>query len=94
MASFDDWVEAYEKVYRSLPASSEPPCPNCGNPTLRLVFTAPPGERFGFASFWCDTCLEGIHISRTLLPPGATTRSLAVPAEDREPVIPDYRLAL
>ncbi|MEE3922046.1 hypothetical protein V2I01_38575 [Micromonospora sp. BRA006-A] len=39
MASFDDWLDAYEVVYGALPAESDHQCPNCGHRTLRMVFT-------------------------------------------------------
>ncbi|MFJ8689502.1 hypothetical protein [Micromonospora wenchangensis] len=92
MASFDDWLDAYDVMYRALPASSELPCPNCGHQTLRLVFTAPPGTRHGYAAFWCDTCLEGIHLSRAPIPDGVSVLSLDLPAEKRNRGIPNYRL--
>ncbi|GGM06656.1 MULTISPECIES: hypothetical protein [Micromonospora] len=94
MASFDDWLEAYDHVYRTSPGSSDLPCPNCGRSTLRLVFTGPPDMDVGYASFWCDTCLEGIHISRAVIPAGAIVRSLATAAAERVPAVPDYHLAV
>ncbi|MEV4831050.1 hypothetical protein AB0K25_22365 [Micromonospora sp. NPDC049257] len=92
MASFDEWLDAYDVVYRALPAPSDLPCPNCGHQTLRLAFTAPPGTRHGYASFWCDTCLEGIHLSRAPIPDGVTALSLDLPAGERTRGIPNYRL--
>lgn len=92
MASFDEWLDAYDVVYRALPASSDLPCPNCGHRTLRLVFTGPPGAAHGYVSFWCDTCLEGIHLSRAAIPHGVAARSLEAPAEKRRRGIPNYRL--
>jgi len=61
LATFDEWLAGYDIVYRTLPATSEVPCPNCGHRTLRLVFTGPRRGDYGYASFWCDTCLQGIH---------------------------------
>lgn len=92
MASFDEWLDAYDIVYRTLPTFSDLRCPNCGHPTLRLVFTAPPGSEHGYASFWCDTCLEGIHLSRAPIPDGVGALPLDVPAEERNRGIPNYRL--
>lgn len=65
MATFDQWQVAYDVVYRALPATSDLACPNCGQRTLRIVFTAQPAANAGYVSFWCDTCLEGIHESLT-----------------------------
>ncbi|MGK5441437.1 hypothetical protein ACSNN7_06355 [Micromonospora sp. URMC 105] len=92
MATFDEWLTAYDVVYRALPAASDLACPNCGHRTLRIVFTARPAAGHGYASFWCDTCLEGIYVSRALIPGGVTARSTDEPAEARNRGIPDYRL--
>ncbi|MGC4892916.1 hypothetical protein [Micromonospora sp. DT31] len=92
MASFDDWLDAYEVVYRALPTESDHQCPNCGHRTLRMVFTGPPGAGYGYVSFWCDTCLEGIHVSRAPVPAGVRALSTAAPVEERTSGIPNYRL--
>lgn len=92
MASFDEWLESYDASYRALPAPPTGACPNCGHRTLRLVFTAQPGTDVGYASFWCDTCLEGVHVSRAVIPAGVEARSLATAPDERRPIIPDYRL--
>jgi hypothetical protein len=90
MASFEEWLEAFDEVYRGSSADEKVACPNCGHRTLRLVFTAKPGAEVGYAAFWCETCRQGIHISRTVIPGGAVVRDSSVPIEDREPAIPDY----
>lgn len=92
MATFDEWLTAYDVVYRALPAMSDLSCPNCGHRSLRIVFTAPPAAGQGYVSFWCDTCLEGIFVSRAPIPVGVTARSPDEPPEDRNRGIPDYRL--
>ncbi|MEU7619237.1 hypothetical protein AB0B27_24510 [Micromonospora rifamycinica] len=92
MATFDEWLDAYDVAYHALPVRPGQQCPNCGHRTLRLVFTAPPGSGYGYASFWCDTCLEGIHLSRAPVPDGAEVQPLGLPAEERNRNIPNYRL--
>ena len=47
----------------------------------------------GYAHFWCDNCLQGIGISRTQIPDGATIQDIHHPREAREPKIPNYHLA-
>ncbi|MET8044901.1 hypothetical protein ABZU25_29060 [Micromonospora sp. NPDC005215] len=93
MATFDEWLTAYDVVYRALPSTSDLACPNCGHRTLRIVFTAPPAAEYGYVSFWCDTCTEGIYVSRAPVPAGVTARSTEDPTEERNRGIPDYRLA-
>ncbi|MFF5316533.1 hypothetical protein [Micromonospora chalcea] len=66
--------------------------PELRHRTLRMVFTTPPSAGYGYASFWCDTCLEGIHVSRAPVPAGVTALSTAAPIEDRTRGIPNYRL--
>ena len=90
MAGFDEWLAAFDEVYRTLPADEKTACPNCGHRTLRLVFTAKPDADVGYAAFWCDTCLQGVHISRSAIPVGAVVRDSSLPIEDRQPSIPDY----
>lgn len=92
MATFDEWLDAYDIVYRTLPTTSDLRCPNCGHRTLHLVLTGPPGSGFGYASFWCNTCLEGIHLSRAPVPDGVRVLPLDLPAEERNRSIPNYRL--
>ncbi|PWU43339.1 hypothetical protein DLJ46_31905 [Micromonospora globispora] len=94
MATFDEWLDAYDIVYQALPGTADASCPNCGHKTLRLVFVGPPGRDVGYAAFWCDTCLEGIHISRAPIPAGVVARSLASPPEERLRGIPSYRVVM
>ncbi|RZT79035.1 hypothetical protein EV382_2231 [Micromonospora violae] len=65
---------------------------NCGWRTLRIVFTAQPAANAGYVAFWCDTCMEGIHVCRAPVPDGVTVRPMDKPAEERNPRVPDYRL--
>ncbi|RAO47822.1 hypothetical protein GAR06_01817 [Micromonospora saelicesensis] len=92
MATFDEWLTAYDAVFRALPAASDLACPNCGQRNLRIVFTARPAANAGYVSFWCDTCMEGIHVCRAPIPDGVTARPADKPTEERNPRVPDYRL--
>jgi hypothetical protein len=92
MASFEDWLETFDEVYRAMPGGGSVACPNCGHRELRLVFTVRPGSDVGYAAFWCDNCLEGIHISRAVVPAGAVVRDASLPSEGREPKIPNYHV--
>jgi hypothetical protein len=92
MATWDEWSTAYEDAYRAVPDPPRTPCPNCGHNALRLVFTGNLVTAIGYASFWCDHCLQGIFMSRTPIPDGAVARSSAQAPEDRRPTIPDFTL--
>lgn len=70
-------------------------CPNCGGTDLRLVFSGRaerPEGRTGYAAFWCDGCLVGIHLSRCAVPDGVPMESLDTPVDQRAVRVPDYTL--
>ncbi|MCP2323905.1 transcription elongation factor Elf1 [Hamadaea flava] len=92
MATWEQWQDAYEAAYEAVPADPPTSCPNCGHETLRLVFTGDVGKGVGYGAFWCDTCLQGISISRAPLPEGAVVRDIHADPADREPKIPNYTL--
>ena len=92
MATYDQWLAAYSAVYDAVPDDADLACPNCGHKTLRLVFTGDLDRGIGYGHFWCDTCLQGIGISRAPIPDGATVQNIHDPREDREPKIPNFQL--
>lgn len=92
MATFEAWLDAYGEVYDAIPAEAGVACPNCGHRTLRLVFTGDLDRAIGYAHFWCDTCLQGIGISRAPIPDGAAVRDIRLPQAEREPPIPNFSL--
>ncbi|BBH66678.1 hypothetical protein ACTI_33630 [Actinoplanes sp. OR16] len=93
MATYDEWLETFSDAYDMAPEAIDLACPNCGRQRLRLVFTARPDRSVGHAAFWCDHCLQGIGISRAVIPAEAIVRDSSVPADEREPKIPNFQLA-
>jgi len=92
-ASWGAWLEAYEQHYKALPArATHRPCPSCGADDLRLTFTGNQDRRVGYAAFWCDGCLVGIHLSRCPVPEGVPMESLDTPVEQRAVRVPNYTL--
>ncbi|MBM9504704.1 hypothetical protein [Actinacidiphila acididurans] len=92
-AGWGDWLSVFEEHYAALPAAAERrACPNCGAERLRLAFTGLEPERVGYAAFWCDDCLFGIHVSRCQVPTGVPMDSLHTPVELRSVRIPNYTL--
>lgn len=69
--SWNDWISTYERAYANPPEVQAIECPNCGSRTLSLVFSEKLEGGIGYASFWCDACIFGIHISRTQIPDAA-----------------------
>lgn len=92
MASWEEWKRAWNPVYEAIPGDSHTPCPNCGSDALRIVFTGDLDRAIGYASFWCDSCLEGIGVSRTAIPDGAAVQNIHDAPEDRRPEVPNYIL--
>jgi len=92
-ASWGVWLEAYEQHRKALPEQeAHRPCPSCGADELRLTYTGLPQERVGYAAFWCDGCLVGIHLSRCPVPDGVAMESLETPVEQRAVRVPNYTL--
>lgn len=91
-ASWRDWLAAYVRTYESLPDSSAEACPNCGARTLNLAFTGLVPDRVGYASFWCSTCLFGIHLSRVPVPDDVPMDSVYTPESDRSATVPNYKV--
>lgn len=92
-ASWGVWLEAYEQHCKALPGrANHRPCPSCGSDDLRLTFTGQPEQRVGYAAFWCDDCLVGIHLSRCPVPEGVPMESLDTPVEQRAVRVPNYTL--
>ena len=92
MATWEDWQIAFSAAYEAVPEDPHTPCPHCGNETLRLVFTGDRDRGVGYAAFWCDTCLQGIGISRVAIPDGAVVRDIHDDPDDRRPEIPNFTL--
>ena len=92
-ASWSEWISAYARAYDILPESAaDAGCPNCGARTLGLAFTGLVQDRVGYASFWCSTCLFGIHLSRVVVPDGVPMESIDTPPGERTRQIPNYRI--
>jgi hypothetical protein len=88
MASYEQWLEAFQRAYGAPDRTSELACPNCGIRELRLRFVIY-GDRpdRANAAFWCGSCLEGLPPEPCEVPADCAS----VRSEDAG--VPDYRLA-
>ncbi|WP_405586441.1 hypothetical protein [Streptomyces sp. NBC_01190] len=91
-ASWGAWVAAYEQHCKALPGPAHTECPNCGADELRLMFTGRAADRVGYAAFWCDGCLVGIHLGHCSVPADAPMESLDTPVEQRAVRVPSYTM--
>jgi hypothetical protein len=69
VASYDAWVDAYERAFLDPRSVSVMTCPNCGYERLNLIFVVRSQEADrGSASFWCDHCLSGVVMAPAPVP--------------------------
>jgi hypothetical protein len=88
MASYEQWLEVFQRACHDPDRASELVCPNCGERQLRLLFViyGTDEDRVN-AVFWCGSCLEG-------LPPGPSEVPAGCARVRHEGVdIPNYRIA-
>jgi hypothetical protein len=90
--SWDSWFAAFENVYADPSRISEEMCPSCGTTDLRIAFTGDEETRIGYASLWCQTCLDGIFTSRLHIPPGVDVVPFGLPAEERAKLVPNFHV--
>jgi hypothetical protein len=65
MATFEDWLATYQKIYMSPELVSATSCPNCGSRDLHLVVVVrQQGDTQGWAAFWCGHCMTGVALDR------------------------------
>jgi hypothetical protein len=91
-ASWGDWVEVFDRVYADPRSVESEACPTCGARTLRIAFTGSEDERVGYASFWCDTSMDGIFTSRLRIPPGLPIIPFGLPPEERRQLVPNFQV--
>jgi hypothetical protein len=61
---FHKWSRLTARIIQGETSTEEEICPNCGARTVRCVALGNESTRMGYALCWCDTCLNGISISR------------------------------
>ncbi|MFF3439754.1 hypothetical protein [Streptosporangium sp. NPDC002721] len=71
---FEEWLQAYVRVYDDPQSLEILPCPSCGHSALRLVYNVYDSDRsVGWVEFWCDNCRKGIFLSRAVVPEWGVT---------------------
>jgi hypothetical protein len=89
---WEEWADAYEEIYQALPASSEVRCPSYGDGLVRVAFTGNEDDRIAYAAVWCDSCLNGILISRTQAPVGVPMIPPRLSPRERALIVPSYKI--
>jgi hypothetical protein len=86
VASYEQWVEAFQRACKAPDRLEELRCPNCGARALRLLFVvAEEDDGDGRAVFWCDDCRYGLMPNRSVVPPGGRRVT-------DDPEVPDYKI--
>jgi hypothetical protein len=87
VASYEQWLDVFDRAYRDPDQIAALACPNCGARELRLRFVFYGGRGTGVnAVFWCGNCLEG-------MPPGPSEVPAAcTPVRSEDAGVPDYRI--
>jgi len=68
-------------------------CPSCGAQAIDYRVIGDVGKNIGWAMIWCESCKEGIHVSRMQLPRDATIHSFEEVEENNE-ILPQYKINL
>jgi hypothetical protein len=91
---FLDWIVLYNKISSLELDKSEGLCPECGGQTIDMQFVGDVTKRTGYFSMWCNTCLRGIHISRTRIPKNEVMLSFTDPLGTVTSRIPHFEQIL
>lgn len=86
---FDKWLKVSILMTDKLPDIKPVQCPTCGQNDVRVLYTGDVDTRIGCLDVWCNSCLEGIHISRAKVP--ITADNVAFRTDWREPLVPNYK---
>lgn len=68
MSSFEKWLKIYTLINNNLSNSHEIKCPKCKTTSIDIQYVGDPSARIGYVDVWCNNCLQGIHLSRVLIP--------------------------
>lgn len=86
-ASYEQWLEAFNRAYEAPERIAEIACPNCNSKQLALRFVLYRAHaQDGNAAFWCGHCLFGVALGPSTIPSGG----VRVAREDAD--IPRYRI--
>ena len=86
-ATYQQWMDAYQRAYVEPGAVPTMACPHCGEHRLHLEFLVNRvGDERGTAVFWCDACLRG------LIPLPAPVPSAAVVTLRDVARVPNYTI--
>lgn len=87
---FRDWLVIYKNIREFTVEKSDCICPECGTNAIDLQFVGDVEKKIGYLDMWCTACNRGVHMSRVLIPEGASMISFDDPAEVVSARIPNF----
>ena len=84
-----EWCNIFKQISDDYSKYNEITCPICGEKRIKYMFVGDPKNRVGYLQIWCDKCLKGIHISRSIAPLDANFISME---ENAEGLLPKFEL--
>ena len=67
-SKFMDWINVSTLLIKENINKPEIKCPECKQPSIDYQYVGDVLSRVGFLDIWCNSCLRGIHVSRTKAP--------------------------
>ena len=89
--NFDKWLYLSADINSSLPKETQLLCPICGKDSIDFQYVGDVDAKVGYLDVWCNECLNGINISRTILPENANILSYSTPKEEITRRIPNFK---
>ena len=63
-----EWTRVVSQMIEDFNNISQIKCPNCSKYGIDYIYIGDGSTRIGFLQIWCNKCLKGICISRTIAP--------------------------
>ena len=71
MGNFSGWLKLSAEISIKPKPLSTLQCPECQNSTVDFQYVGDSETRIGYLDLWCNSCSNGIHISRVRVPDSA-----------------------
>jgi len=68
MSNFSAWLKLSADISGHAQSNSLFPCPECQKETIDFQYVGDFETRIGYLDIWCNSCTNGIHISRARAP--------------------------
>ncbi|NQF15107.1 hypothetical protein HPY31_14410 [Brevibacillus sp. HB1.3] len=88
-SQFKDWIKLTTIIAEIDQEVPEMECPNCHQLKIDYQYVGDLKSRAGFLDIWCNSCLHGIHLSRTKAPENVSLLSFDA-AEEYKKKVPNF----